>query len=260
MNRRFWGVLVLCAIMVMCLFGCSNTSQEDKTYDEAFLSDFVKGLCSRWDYSDKNENNANLAEDEYTEACIDKELSILEEYTGRKFDDSSLQERAINYINLLKQQKEALSYYSADYEKYIELWENAYNERAQAISAFINDYELTFPDKYKKIVDEFLTTAKVVEQDKAFDEACQKMVDSIEFELVESSYSWKTYGAVFENMTDKTISSYSLDINLLDADGVIIETTYAYADNIAPGQKARLEFSTDEDFASYELTYHAYCD
>ena len=260
MKHRFWIILVLCALMTVCLFGCSNTSQEEKTYDDAFLSDFVKGLCSRWDYSSQNENNANISEAELYAGLVDKELNVLEKYTGKKFADSLLQERAISYINLLKQQKESLSYYSVDYNKYSELWQVAYNERTQAISAFIKDYGLTFPDKYKDTVEELLTNAKVVDEDEAFNEACQKMVDGINFEIEESSYGYNTYSAIVENTTEKTISSFWIDINLLDADGVIIETQYASAENIAPGQKARLEFMTDKDFASYELNPEYYCE
>ncbi|MBQ0098424.1 MAG: FxLYD domain-containing protein [Oscillospiraceae bacterium] len=37
-----------------------------------------------------------------------------------------------------------------------------------------------------------------------------------------------------ENTTDKTFTSVSYEINLLDKDGVIIDSTGAYANNVGP--------------------------
>lgn len=43
-----------------------------------------------------------------------------------------------------------------------------------------------------------------------------------------------------------------LAINLLDADEIIVESTYYTVNNFANGQKARIEFSTDKDFNSVD--------
>jgi len=81
----------------------------------------------------------------------------------------------------------------------------------------------------------------------------QKLVDSIEFELKEDDgYGWRTYEAIIENNTDYDIENLSLDLSLLDKDGVIVKTEYASVDNVSKGQKARLEFTTDEEFDRVE--------
>ena len=61
-----------------------------------------------------------------------------------------------------------------------------------------------------------------------------------------------------ENTTGLGFSSLSLTINLLDAEGVIVETTYANVDNFASGAKARLEFMTDKEFASTDISVQYY--
>ena len=84
------------------------------------------------------------------------------------------------------------------------------------------------------------------------------MADTIVFELVSKSYGWADYEAVIENITDKTFETFNVDINLLDADGIILETAYAWVENFAPGKKAKLEFSTDTAFESYEIVIDYY--
>ena len=84
------------------------------------------------------------------------------------------------------------------------------------------------------------------------------MADAIAFELVSKSYGWADYEAVIENITDKTFETFNVDINLLDADGIILETAYAWVENFAPGKKAKLEFSTDTAFVSYEIVIDYY--
>ena len=79
------------------------------------------------------------------------------------------------------------------------------------------------------------------------------LVNSIEFELKEDVEGYKTYSAVVENTTDINFEFINLEINLLDADGVIVESTNSNINNFNSGSKARFEFDTMEDFDSYDI-------
>ncbi|MEE1049069.1 MAG: hypothetical protein U0M60_16820, partial [Clostridia bacterium] len=149
------GVILL---MMSVFAGC--TPEEEKVYDEAFLNDFKKGLMARWDQA----SDDNSADRSTFEALINLELDRLNEYSDKKFEDTQLQQDAITYINLLKKQKEALTYYSGDITKYTELWDEAYSARAQLITQIIDKYELKFPDKYNETIEGFMSTAKVAHE------------------------------------------------------------------------------------------------
>lgn len=84
------------------------------------------------------------------------------------------------------------------------------------------------------------------------------MTESIVFNKVKTSGNYSYYEAVIENITDKTFEYFSIDINLLDVDGVIIESNYCSVNNFEPGKKAKIEFSTDAKFEKYELTSDYY--
>ena len=247
--KNFLIKALLVFVSVFLLSSC-GANDEEKTYDDAFLKDFTKGLTDRWDLNDKPNNET---ENIYFSKLVDTELNRISQYTDKKFDDTQLQEKAITYINLLKAQKEALTYYNTDYSKYNDLWEKSYAERAKLITSLINEYNLKFPQKYNDILNEFTNTAKTATEKDEFEQKVNQMVDNIKFEMVKSSYGYNYYEAIVENITDKEFENFSVDIKLLDTDGVIIDTAYAYTQNLSPAQKAKLEFSTDKKFDRYEL-------
>ena len=264
-TKEEWNMKkIVCVISLVCIIsaifaGCSLSNNEsDKYCDQEFISDFSKGLKERWDYSEENENNDKVDELEYFRTCVNTELDVIAGYTDKKFEDSELQEMAISYINTLKEQKAAFEYYNADIIKFNELYDAAYSKRNQILLKIVEKYNITFEKKYQDIVDELISRAKIANEDDKFKEQTDKITQSIEFKLKNDDYGYKTYEGIIENTTDKAFASVSISINLLDKDGVIISTEYAYVENVAVGKKAKVDFMTDKSFASYEVTAEYY--
>ena len=134
------------------------------------------------------------------------------------------------------------------------LWDEAYNGRSELIAEFFNTYGLTVSEKYESILKDFLTNANLVQEKKSQEKAIKELVKSIKFELAENDYGFKTYKAVIENNTGMDIKTISFDINLLDEDDIIIDSQYDSIENWADGKKAKIEFGTDQDFTSTEVT------
>ena len=243
-------VLLLLLIAVFSfgiLAGCSSSSSGEPNYsDKDFIKSVGKGLEARWKLQEKQTEDTV----ENLKAAIQAELDAVAEYKDASFEDSVLQEKALKYINVLNDSLENVEYYFASegYEK----WQESYDQRTMLIKDFADNYELTVSDKYQKTLDELLANGKAASAKTAQKEAMDKLVSNLEFELKEDSYGWKTYEAVLDNTSEYDITSLSLDVSLLDKDGVIVETAYASADNVAKGQKAKLEFSTDKEFERME--------
>lgn len=260
------------AVFSLCLFvlcGCSSTnntasSAEEQYADQDFMNDLAKGLEDRWKLSDeynaqqeKSGKYDEIGSDGHIEAytkSVNAELDRLADYPDKKFEDSKLKERAISYINCLNDQLEALDYASVDYEEYDTRWSKAYDKRTKLIARFVSDYGLTVDEKYQDTLDELLTNAKLVKEDDKQKRAVKKLIKKISFELESDDYGYKTYVDVVKNKTGYDFKTLSLSVNLLDKDGVIVETTYATVNNFKNGKKARIEFGTNKDFNSTEVT------
>lgn len=276
MKKR--AILILSAMMAtgMLFTGCSSSGNNQKTEkseeetkyaDEQFIKDMSKGLQARWDLNEKDEkkegyDKIELQSQEYKDmmlSYIQKELDYTEKYTDEKFKDSKLQEYAVKYINLLKQHKDICQYIPVDYyRKYLDEFNPIYDERSKIIEDLVENYNLTVDKKHQDTLDEFKTNSQLVKDQDAMEESVKNMLANIQFTEVSNEDGWKTYQGVVENTTGKDISSLSVDINLKNADGVIVETTYDDVSNFTKGAKAQFEFYTDKDFATTEVTASYY--
>lgn len=264
MKRKLKFIMAVALMAVLVLGGCGGEQKnaQEESADNNFLEDFAKGLEARWDLSEADEKKEGYDEilvnsQEYHDMMInyiDAELQTIEKYQNEKFEDSQLQEIAIKYINLLKQHKECCDYMTVDYDRYLTEYEPIYNERSKIIKELVEDYGLTVDDKYQDILNEFLVNSKLVEETEDKESAVKSLVDSIQFQMVnDDGYGYKTYQAIVENTTDIDFETFSVNINLLNGEGVIVESFYDSVTNFGKGVKAQLEFSTDKEFASTQV-------
>lgn len=269
-------LLASCMIGTGLLFtGCSgnqqNSKQEEETHyaDEDFVKDMAKGLEARWTLNEQNESKEgydaiDLQSSEYKDmmiSYINAELDCIGKYKDEKFEDSKLQEEAISYINLLNDHIEICDYIPVDYYgKYLEEFQPIYDGRSKIIQDMADNYGLTVSDKFQSNLDEFKINSKLVQEKDAQEQVIDSMLSNITFEEVPDEYAgdWKTYQGVVENTTGSDFSTFAVNINLLNADGVIVETAYDQVSNFTNGAKAQFEFSTDKEFTSTEVTVQYY--
>ena len=121
------------------------------TYDESFINDLKNGLMTRWAETDLKTDEES--DKDFGEKLIKSELDQIEKYATLDFKDATLKQKAVDYIDILKQQQEAMGYFDTNRDKYVELYGDAAEKRATALKSFIEDYNITFPDKYADKVD-----------------------------------------------------------------------------------------------------------
>lgn len=262
--------VLLCCLFTFGLIGCGNkaadTSKEnvkEQYADKDFISSLSKGLEARWNLNDKDEqaqkssgkpiqNGSDEQKKEFI-SYADAELTEIDKYKNEKFEDSKLQEKAIKYINLTNDQKSACDYITVDFNKYKQLYYTAYNERSQLLIDFVNNYGLTASEKHSQILKDLVLKGNEITKAEDNKNAVKTMTDAIKFEKVDNSSSWKKYQAIVENTTDIDFTYYDLSINLLDKDGVIVDTEHANVSNWGKGQKAKFEFSSNKEFTSTSI-------
>lgn len=249
-------------LMIISLVACSNENGKVEGTTEIYYADkdFIKtlgqGLEARWSVKEPEEWEWGSDEHKqyYTE-IVNKEQEAICDYVDKKFEDSKLQEKAIKYINMVKQQKEALDYLQVNSDKYDKLWNEAYDERAKLIVDFTNNYGLTVSEEYADDLKDMTTNAQEVEKKEETEKLVQDMMSSVKFkkDKEESSDSYFEYTAIVENTANIDFEYFMIDINLLDKDGVILESTSDSVENWKRGQKAKFRFSTGEKFEEYTI-------
>lgn len=262
LSKLFLSALCLSLLLVGCSTKEEETKEEPQYADDAFVQDMASGLQARWYLTDQDEQKEGYEDipvnsEEHKDmmlSYINAELDYIGKYQNEQFEDSKLQEIAIKYINLLNQHIEICEYITVDYEKYYEEFEPIYNERSKVITELVEDYGLTVEEKYQTTLNDFLTNSQLVTETENKEKQIEELVKNIQFSMTENiGGDYKKYSATVENTTDINFSQLQLTINLLDADGVILESTYSFINNFASGQKANFEFNTDKEFVSTDV-------
>lgn len=233
-------LVLLSVISVMCMMilaGCG----EKKTTDQAFVEDMQAGLEARWTLADKNDADKKKE----WEKLINAELEKIEKYKKEKFEDKELGKLAKEYIGLLNDSKDSLSYFGND-DKFSAKNDEIYNNRAVVIYKLNKDYKLTVDEAHQEELDEFVDLGKIVLDVRA-------ILDKTEFKLKKNEYGWKDYEAVVENTSDTDFKYFAYNINLNDKDDVTVETPTSSTDNWKAGTKHRFEFSTDKKFKKIDI-------
>lgn len=262
-SKLFISMLCLAVLLIGCGTQEKKDEKEQPQYaDDDFIQDMSKGLQARWDLNEADEKKEGYEDilvnsKEYQEmmlSYIDAELDVISKYSEEKFEDKTLQEKAIKYINLLEKHKEICDYMTVDYDKYEEEFQPIYNERSKIIENLVNEYGMTVDEKHQKTLNDFITNSQLVQEQENKEAAINQMLAGIQFQVTEDDGNgWKTYQAIVENNTGIDFKTFSADINLLSADGVIVETAYYQVSAFNNGSKAQFEFMTDKEFTSTQV-------
>lgn len=236
---------LLSLFLLLFIVGCQNQAEKEETfYDEQFIEDLAEGLDARWEEANKLANTALTGSD--LASLVDLEYSQIENYRNLAFEDSSLQELAISYVNTLEEGKEIALL--NDPLK----WTEHQDKRTQILNEINQSYPIPVDDE--NILKELTAQGQNVSQKELIKDDVEKLVSTISFELVEDDgYGFRTYEAIVENTLDFTIATLSFTINLIDGEGVVVDNQYGYAENWKPGQSHRFEIFTDKDFKTTEI-------
>lgn len=244
MKKRYTLLLVALLMILTTFVGCGSS----KSTDEQFKADLMKGLSARWELTDSDDEEENYYPDKSDyEAYIAAEYDIISAYKDQAFEDEELGELAIAYIDVLERSKTSLDDFG-NVDKWTAIWNEVRNDRIEILLKLNEKLEIQFTDDAdQENWEGLLSEGKVVK-------SIREIMETTKFEKTASDYGWNTYTAVVENTTDETFEYFSFELKLKDKDGVTIETTSAYTDNWAPGDKVKFEFETDTEFSEMEIT------
>lgn len=144
---------------------------------------------------------------------------------------------------------------TVDYDRYETEYSTIYDERSKVIKTMVDDYGMTVDEKYQDTLNDFITNSQLVTEQENTVAAVENMLKGIQFQVVEDmGDGLKTYQTIVENITGLDFNTFNININLLDENGVIVESVWEQVNNFNNGAKVQVEFSTDKEFASTEVT------
>ena len=225
----------------MTIFKSINNN--NKTYDSEFITSLAKGLDERWKVTDLKNYDEREVED--YKSYIDYELIEIEQYKNRKFKNPKLKRLANTYINIQRNEREAIENQDLVDSIFVREW-NKYQRKRYELLLDINSI-VGIPVQDKNSLDSILRAGKAI---KEFNRVYGILVDTLapkDF-VAETgsdiSGNEKRYIGNFENTTGHDIISIYIGIDYYDKDdnrhvGPLIESYDIWKN----GTKKSFEFS-----------------
>lgn len=234
--------IVLSALLAFSLFACG----ESKSIDEQFMDSLAKGLEARWVLVDAEDEKEVITKEDW-KGYFDAEYNEISKYKDEEFEDVNLEKWAKKYIDSIAASKDALRYFGTNQweSKY---FSGVYHDRAEALYEINAITPVPVATERENELNEVLSDGEVSKM-------TEKIFSKVKFEKIKDEYGWKDYEAVVENTTSVDFSYFEFSVDLIDKEGVTVETALVNVQDWSSGEKAKFKFSTDEKFSKMDINH-----
>lgn len=245
MYRRKFVKLTGASLACLALTACGGQEKDagpDYADDEA-MSIIAKGFKARSDFlnsSDYTGSDADLKE------AIQKEIDCDSVLKERQFEDSTLHELVLSYLNSLDDQLDVLNNYSSSSVDYYTAWEKVYDERSTLLKTMVEEYDLTVDESCQDALDEIVANGNNASKKADVETSLNAIINGATFEVADSGYGWYEYTTVLENTTDYNFSDISFVVALYDENGVKDTELYASTQGWQKGEKVKFDAGSAE--------------
>ena len=206
---------VLQILLLISIF--KSIDNRNKTYDSEFITSLATGLDERWKVNAQKDDDEKEIED--YKSYIDYELIEIEQYKNRKFKNPKLKRLANTYINIQRNEREAIENQNFVDSTFVSEWNQYQNKRFELLLDINSIVEIPVQDK--NILDSILKSGKAV---KEFNRVYGILVDTFDpknfvvEEVTGVSEKEKRYIGNFENTTGHDITHIYIEILYYDED------------------------------------------
>lgn len=242
-RNRLMLIIVLClialvAVEVVALMSITNV-------DRRITRSIQRGLYDGWSL---NKTELQLQETgRITDTgFIEAERSAISEYINKKYKDDELGHLVNEYIFALNKCHNAAMRYdpAKDYDGFWSLFSEPYGRRVKALYEMYNgDYDLELDDpEHEEELANLLAQGWLLDT-----------IENLSFNNSDKD-GIRTFKTMIRNDSGSDIEYLNLDIELLDKEGKVVETSSVYLTDIKDGLMMPLRFiSTSEKAVKYRI-------
>lgn len=227
---------------------CVNCGQDERPAEDRFPDRLAEGLQKRWQLEKdlKVDRKYVYTKEDWT-AMFDAEYEKLASFKEDKFKDEALRELANRYIRHLEESYETLEQFGTDQ------WTDEYNSRVyQQQTVTLVELNKLFPitvaEEYEKNLTKMLNNGEIIQM-------VTTIIDQIYFLDIRDTGYGTTYETTIRNSTSLTFEWFTLEVELLDDSGNVLDTKLLELTSWEPEEKVRLNFTTKEPFSSIDIAF-----
>lgn len=223
---------------------CMLCGLDGRTPEELFSESLTAGLNENWEIKNAYPAIEVITKDAW-ERSFDAQYDSIAEYGEETFETDGLFFWVENYRESLIASKDALQYF--DTSRWDEEYSNwIYHNWAEALYKINELCPIVIDEEYEEDLETVLKDGAAVNQ-------ISLLCEEIRFHNTERSEDKYVYEAIAENTTDVQFLSFSVDINLNDENGKVVQTESLTITAWEPGEEVRFKFTVDRPFDNIEV-------
>ena len=161
MLKKLLRVSLIAILLILLLISIfKSIDNRNKTYDREFITSLATGLDERWKVTAQKDDDEQEIED--YKSYIDYELIEIEQYKNRKFKNPKLKRLANTYINIQRNEREAIENQDLVNSTFVREW-NKYQRKRYELLLDINSI-VGIPVQDKNSLDSILKSGKAVKE------------------------------------------------------------------------------------------------
>ena len=236
---------------------CVHCGHDERPAEDRFPDMLAAGLQERWQLEAQLQERETAPEGEETEPYVrtreDWENLFAAEYTRiapfkqEKFQDEAMEAAALRYIGSIEASVDALEHFGTDQWE-DEYFNGAYWEQANALYLVNALRPISVAEEHQETLTDLLINGEIINM-------VRPLLDQVMFLHVGTNNAGKKYETTIKNTTSLNFEWFSLDVNLLDEDGKIMDTETVKVITWKPDQRKRFNFTTDQEFSGIEVAF-----
>ncbi len=230
---------------------CIHCGLDERAAELRFPEMLSAGLEARWALEEemmaRDEDKKYVFTEEDWAALFEAEYSRLASFKDAKFEDENLKKAALSYVGSIEESIAALEFFGSDSweDKY---FNSAYWNQAEALFLLNSLCSIEVSEDYVEKLGEMITNGEIINM-------VRPLFDQVMFLHIESHGDKKVYETTLKNTTSLEFEWFSFDVNLLDKDGKVADTTNIEVERWKPDEKRRFNFNTDIELGAIKVAF-----
>ena len=223
---------------------CIHCGFDGRPADERFPDVLSEGLNERWQL--EAELGTELDAEDW-EKLFNTEYERLSPFKEETFENEEYAALAQRYIKSIEASIKSLEHFGT--EQWADEYNNgAYWEQANVLFLLNAQTPVTVNEEHQEKLQDLLTNGEIINM-------VRPLLSQVMFLNIDSSDTSKKFETTLENTTSLHFDWFSLDVNVFDENGKVVDSHNIRVDIWDPAEKRRFSFTTDKEAAAIEVAF-----
>ena len=230
---------------------CIHCAYDGRPAEDRFPEVLAAGLNERWTLEaqlhEKEAAEGYVLTEADWQAMFDAEYSRIAAFKDETYQDEEAESAILRYIESIEASIAALEHFGTD-SWTDEYYNGTYWEQANSLFLVDSLRPVTVAEEHLEQMKDMLVNGEIINM-------VRPLLEQVMFLHVDSTKTGEKYETTIKNTSSLTFDWFSLDVNLLDDAGNVLESHSIEVEDWEPEERLRFNFTVAQEFSSIEVAF-----